>query len=68
MPVPRTTVVPAIRSAIRGLVRSPLRSFILLQGVMWATTLGVLPPAVIDGSQEAAIEQAKSLGSDRVVV
>lgn len=64
----RSTLVQAIRHAFGSLIRSPVRSLILLQGVLWATVLGVLPPAIIRGSREAAIARAHELGSDRVVV
>lgn len=64
----RFTVVPAIWSAFRGLRKSPFRSFIILQGIIWATVLGILPPAVIRGSREAAVHRATEVGSNRVLV
>jgi hypothetical protein len=64
----RFTVLPALWSAFRGLRQSPFRSFIVLQGIVWATVLGILPPAVIRGSREAAVERAGELGSNRVLV
>jgi hypothetical protein len=58
----------ALRSALRDIARSPFRSFILLQGVIWATVLGILPPALIGGSRRAALEQAADLGTDRILL
>ncbi len=62
----RNTLYPAVRAAILQVRRSPLRFFWVLQGVTWATVLGILPPAVIRGSREAAVERAEELGTDRI--
>jgi cell division protein FtsX len=61
-------ILTALRAALRDIVRSPFRSFILLQGVIWGTVLGVLPPALIGGSREAALERAAELGTDRILL
>jgi putative ABC transport system permease protein len=58
----------ALRQALRDLLRRPVRSFLLLQGVIWGTVLGIFPSALIRGSREAAVERAGELGTDRLVV
>lgn len=68
MSIVHSTLLPAVRSALGSLRRSPLRSLILIQGVLWATVMGVLPPAIIRGSREAAMEKASAFGADRVLV
>lgn len=68
MAILRSTVLPALRSAFASLRRSPLRSLLLLQGVLWATVLGVLPPSIIRGSREAAMKKAESFGAGRVLL
>ncbi len=62
------TFPPAVRSAFGTLRRAPLRCAILLQGVLWAAVLGILPPAVIRGSREASISRAREIGSDRILL
>src|SRR5262245_20584002 len=54
--------------ALRNLLRQPLRTFLILQGVIWGTALGVFPPAVINGSMKLAETQASRLGTDRLVI
>jgi hypothetical protein len=60
-------ILTALKTALRDIVRSPFRSFILLQGVIWGTVLGVLPAALIGGSRKAALERAAELGTDRIL-
>src|SRR2546425_8872535 len=62
------TLFTAFREALRDFVRSPVRSFIVLQGVIWGTAIGIFPPALINGSRRAALEKASELGTDRVLV
>ncbi|MBI4577452.1 MAG: ABC transporter permease [Planctomycetes bacterium] len=45
-----------------------MRSFLVLQGVVWGVAVAVLAPAVLEGSRRAAVERAASLGTDRVAV
>jgi putative ABC transport system permease protein len=54
--------------ALRNLLRQPFRTFLILQGVIWGTALGVFPPAVINGSMKLAETQASRLGTDRLVI
>jgi putative ABC transport system permease protein len=54
--------------ALRNLLRQPFRTFLILQGVIWGTALGVFPPAVINGSMHLAETQASRLGTDRLLV
>jgi putative ABC transport system permease protein len=54
--------------ALRNLLRQPFRTFLILQGVIWGTALGVFPPAVINGSLKLAETQASRLGTDRLVI
>lgn len=63
-----STFLIAARLALGTLLRSPLRSFLVLQGVLWATVLGVLPASILRGSREAAIDRAAELGTDRILV
>lgn len=66
-PIP--AIIPAaVRSAFGTLRRTPLRCAILLQGVLWASVLGILPAAVIRGSREASISRAREVGADRILV
>jgi putative ABC transport system permease protein len=54
--------------ALRNLLRQPFRTFLILQGVIWGTALGVFPPAVINGSMKLAETQASRLGTDRLLI
>ncbi|MFT4688109.1 MAG: ABC transporter permease [Verrucomicrobiia bacterium] len=57
-----------IRNAFRQIGRQPFRTLLVLQGVIWGTALGVLPPALIHGSMKQAEEDATSSGIDRIVI
>ncbi len=54
--------------ALRNLLRQPLRTLLILQGVVWGTALGVFPPAVIHGTQGLVETQAGRLGTDRLML
>src|SRR5262249_23142001 len=53
---------------LRNLLRQPFRTFLILQGVIWGTALGVVPPAVINGSLRLAESKATRLGTDRLLM
>jgi len=61
-------ILRIILVALRNLLRQPFRTFLILQGVIWGTALGVFPPAVINGSMHLAETQAGRLGTDRVLI
>ncbi len=54
--------------SLRNLLRSPMRTLLILQGVIWGTALGVFPPAIINGSMRYVQEQAEELGTDRLLL
>lgn len=54
--------------SLRNLLRQPFRTFLILQGVIWGTALGVFPPAVINGSMKLAESQASRYGTDRILI
>ncbi len=61
-------ILRIILVALRNLIRQPFRTFLILQGVVWGTALGVFPPAVINGSMKLVETEAGRLGTDRLVV
>ncbi|OUU20087.1 MAG: hypothetical protein CBC13_11390 [Planctomycetia bacterium TMED53] len=52
--------------AFRELIRHPIRSFLICQGILWAVTLMVAPAAILEGSREAAVGRSEELGTDRI--
>ena len=52
--------------AFRELIRHPIRSLLICQGILWAMTLMVAPAAILEGSREAAVERSSELGTDRI--
>ncbi len=61
-------ILRIILVALRNLFRQPFRTFLILQGVIWGTALGVFPPAVINGTKEMVESQANRLGTDRILI
>ncbi len=57
-----------IINALWQIVRTPFRTMLVLQGVIWGTALGVFPPALIHGSFKKAERDAASSGINRMVV
>src|SRR5688572_7237350 len=57
-----------LRSALRSLVRTPVRSFLVLQGIAWGVGIAIFPAAVLEGSRRAAVERADEVGTGRVTV
>lgn len=57
-----------IRAALRSMLRRPVRTLLMIQGVLWGTALGVSLPAVLKGSRAAAEQDAERLGTDRILV
>ena len=61
-------LVRIVRVAFRNLVKRPVRTLLVLQGVIWGTALGVVTPAVIQGTRDLAREEATKLGTDRLLL
>ncbi len=57
-----------ILNALRHLALHPVRTLLVLQGVIWGTALGVFPAAVIHGSLKKAEEDAAAQGTDRILI
>lgn len=55
-----------ILNALRYLGRRPMRTVLILQGVIWGTALGVFPAAIIRGSVGKLEKEAAALGGDRI--
>ena len=54
--------------SLRNLLRTPVRTLLILQGVIWGTALGVFPPAIINGSMHYVQKQGEKLGTDRLLL
>lgn len=54
--------------SLRNLLRQPVRTLLILQGVIWGTALAVFPAAVINGSMRSVEEQSGQLGTDRLLL
>jgi hypothetical protein len=52
--------------AFRELIRHPIRTLLICQGILWAMTLMVAPAAILEGSRTAAVDRSAELGTDRV--
>ena len=55
-----------VRSAFRSLLKTPVRSFLVLQGIAWGVGIAIFPAAVLEGSRRAAYERAEEVGTGRV--
>lgn len=55
-----------LAAALRRLRQRPVRTFLLLQGTIWGVAVAVFPSAVIQGTREAARQEGRVLGADRV--
>jgi len=56
------------RIAIRAMLRRPVRTFLVLQGVIWATAIIVFPSAIEQGSIRNAIRNASRFKTDEITV
>jgi len=56
------------RIAIRAMLRRPLRTFLVLQGVVWAAAIIVFPSAMEKGSIHNAIRSASRFKTDQITV
>jgi putative ABC transport system permease protein len=54
--------------AIKALLRKPLRTIIVLQGIIWGVALAVFPASVREGALNQARLRAQELGIDRVSI
>jgi putative ABC transport system permease protein len=54
--------------ALRAMVRRPLRTFLVLQGVMWAAAVIVFPSAIEKGSVRNALRNAARFKTDQITV
>lgn len=61
-------IVNNLQVALGQVLRRPLRSFLVLQGVIWGTALAVFAPASIQGSHDNAFENYRDYHLDRIVV
>ncbi len=61
-------ILRVILLSLRNLRRRPYRTLLILQGVIWGTALGVVAPAVIEGSRKQVEENARNLGTDRLLI
>ena len=52
--------------AMRELIRHPIRTLLICQGILWAMTLMVAPAAILEGSRSAAVDRSEELGTDRI--
>src|SRR5689334_6382838 len=57
-----------LRSAFRSLLKTPVRSFLVLQGIAWGVGIAIFPAAVLEGSRRAAVERADEVGTGRVYI
>jgi len=57
-----------VRTALRSMLRRPIRTFLTVQGVLWGTALGISLPAVLSGSRRTAEADAQRLGTDRILI
>ena len=55
-----------LRHAFRSLLRTPFRTFLVLQGIAWGVGIAIFPAAVLEGTRKAAIERAEEVGTGRV--
>ena len=56
------------RIAVRAMLRRPLRTFLVLQGVVWAAAIMVFPSAIEQGSIRNAIQNASRFKTDEITV
>lgn len=54
--------------SFRSLSRRPVRTLLVLQGVIWGTALGVLPSSILRGSVDRAENDANALGTNRILI
>lgn len=54
--------------AVKSLLRRPLRTIIVLQGVIWGVALTVFPASLREGAYQQARLRAQELGIDRVSI
>jgi putative ABC transport system permease protein len=57
-----------LRAAFRSLLRTPVRSFLVLQGIAWGVGIAIFPAAVLEGTRRAAVERADEVGTGRVTL
>jgi ABC-type antimicrobial peptide transport system permease subunit len=56
------------RVALRAMLRRPLRTFLVLQGVIWAAAIMVFPSALEKGSISNAVRNASKFKTDQITV
>lgn len=61
-------LLDSLRAALADMLRNPLRTFLVLQGMIWGAAAAIMPPAIIDGSRRAMLERSSRVGTDRVVL
>ncbi|MEC9477442.1 MAG: ABC transporter permease [Planctomycetota bacterium] len=58
----------SLASAAMELARHPWRTLLICQGILWAVALMVAPASILQGSRQAAVDQARELKTDLVQV
>jgi ABC-type antimicrobial peptide transport system permease subunit len=54
--------------AVQHMAHKPLRTLLILQGIIWATAVVVFPPAIREGSRRNAINYAREFATDTISV
>ena len=62
------TILDNMRIAVRAMLRRPLKTFLTLQGVVWAAAIIVFPSAVETGSINNAIRNASKFKTNEITV
>ena len=57
-----------LREAAQTLLKRPMRSFLVLQAVVWGTAAAIFPQALYEGSREAAFSRSGEFATDRIIV
>jgi len=56
------------KSALQHMANKPLRTLLMLQGIIWATAVVVFPPAIREGSRRNAINYARKYATDTISI
>jgi ABC-type antimicrobial peptide transport system permease subunit len=62
------SVLGNMRIGVRAMLSRPLRSFLVLQGVIWAAAIIVFPSAIEKGSVNNAVENASRFKTDQITI
>jgi putative ABC transport system permease protein len=59
-------VLENLRLGTRALLRRPVRTLLVLQGIIWGVAVAIMPPAILLGSHREAQTRAAEVGTDRI--